>query len=242
MKTYLNKTFVIDDAQARIRTDENLLAYVMENGHPKLIPIGTSIKVTDARIFKESVFVRADGFGWTAANNLRNNFLNETLASIPPADNNQKGPNAAWDNGHFLKQITLIQIVGADNSIKYISEEIVEFYLKLVNQAEADGVPLPLKSGFRTYPSQEYLYTGYIRRLPGFNKAARPGFSNHQDGYAYDFAIGGYNGNPRYDWLKKHSYKFGFVRTVNGEPWHWEYRPQVAATGAFKIPSVTDDH
>ena len=23
----------------------------------------------------------------------------------------QKGANAAWDNGHFLKQITLIQIV-----------------------------------------------------------------------------------------------------------------------------------
>lgn len=242
MKSYLNKTFLIDDPQARIRTDENLLVYVMENGRPKLIPIGTIIKITDARILKESVFVRADGFGWTAANNLKNNFLNETLGSIPPADNNQKGPNAAWDKGQFLKQITLIQIVGADNTIKFISEEIIEFYLKLVNDAESDGVPLPLKSGFRTYPKQEHLYHGFIHHLPGFNRAARPGFSNHQDGFAYDFAIGAYNGNPRYDWLKRKGPSHGFVRTVNGEPWHWEYRPQVASTGAFKISTVTDDN
>jgi len=241
MKSYLNKTFVIDDPQARIRTDEDLLSYVMENGKPKLIPIGTNVKITDAKVLKDSVFVRAEGFGWTAANNLKNDFLNETLATFEPTSNDPKGPNAAWDAGQYLKQLTLIQIVGADNTLKFISNDIVEFYLKLVNDAAAAGVPLPLKSGFRTYPQQEYLYNGYLRHLPGFNLAAKPGFSNHEDGFAYDFAIAGYNGNPRYDWLKAHGPAHGFVRTVNREPWHWEYRPQVAATGAFKIGRVTDD-
>ena len=208
MKSYLNKTFVIDDPQARIRTDDDLLSYVMENGKPKLIPIGTQIKVSDAKVLKDSVFVRADGFGWTAANNLKNDFLNETLATFEPTSNDPKGPNAAWDAGQYLKQLTLIQIVGADNTLKLISNDIAEFYLKLVNDAAAAGVPLPLKSGFRTYPQQEYLYNGYIRHLPGFNLAAKPGFSNHEDGFAYDFAIGGYNGNPRYDWLKIHESAF----------------------------------
>jgi LAS superfamily LD-carboxypeptidase LdcB len=161
------------------------------------------------------------------------------LAIFPPTDNNETGPNAAWDKGRFLKQITLIQIVGADSALKFISEEIAEFYLKLVNAAERDGVPLPLKSGFRSYPKQEYLYNGFINHLPGFNLAAKPGFSNHQDGYAYDFEIGGYEGNPRYDWLKQHGPEHGFVRTVNKEPWHWEYRPEVAATGVYKTASVT---
>jgi len=82
------------------------------------------------------------------------------------------------------------------------------------------------------------LYNGYISGRPGFNLAAKPGFSNHQDGFAYDFAIGGYEGNPRYDWLKLHAPEHGFVRTVNKEPWHWEYRPDVAATGAYKTPNV----
>ena len=241
MKSYLNKPFFIDDPQARIRKDDDLLSPIMENGHPKLIPIGTQIKITDAQVFKDLIFVRADGFGWTAKNNLKNNFLNETLRTIPPADNDPRGPNAAWDQGHFLKQLTLVEIVGANDSLKYISADIAEFYLKLVSDAEAAGVLLPLKSGFRTYASQEFLYNGYIHHHPGFNLAAKPGFSNHQDGYAYDFAISTYNGDPLYDWLKAHGPAHGFVRTVNGEPWHWEYRPQVAATGAFKIPRVTDD-
>lgn len=238
MKSYLNKTFVISDSQARIRKDDDLLAYVMDGDKPKLIPKGTEIRVTDTRLLRESAFVNAEGWGWTAANNLKNSFLNETIASIAPADDNQKGANAAWDKGHFLKQITLIQIVGADNSLKYISEEIAGFYLALVNAAEADGVLMPLKSGFRSYPEQVYLYDGYIHHRPGFNLAAKPGFSNHQDGFAYDFAIGGYEGNPRYDWLKRHGPQHGFVRTVNKEPWHWEYRPAVASTGVYKTANV----
>lgn len=238
MFSYMDKPFVIDDAQARIREDQDLLSYVLENGKPKLIPNGTPIRVTEAKVFKESVFVRAENWGWTAANNLKNNFLNETLAVFPPLDNNEKGPHAAWDKGRFLKQITVIQIVGADSALKFISEEIAEFYLNLVNAAVQDGVPLPLKSGFRTYPKQEYLYTGFINHQPGFNLAAKPGFSNHQDGFAYDFEVGGYEGNPRYDWLKQHAPEHGFVRTVNKEPWHWEYQPEIARTGAYKTANV----
>jgi hypothetical protein len=41
-----------------------------------------------------------------------------------------------------------------------------------------------------------------------------------------------------YDWLKANGPAHGFVRTVNKEPWHWEYRPDVAATGAYKTANV----
>lgn len=239
MQSYVNKTFVIEDPDARVRQDGDLVSFVMEDGKPKLIPQGTQIRVTDAKAVEEaSVFVNAENWGWTAASNLKNKFLNETLATFEPQDANQKGANAAWDNGQFLKQITLIQIVGANKTLKYVSSEILEFYLALVNAAAADGVLLPLKSGFRTYPKQESLYDGYIRRLPGFNLAAKPGFSNHEDGFAYDFEISAYEGNPRYDWLKANAPAHGFVRTVNKEPWHWEYRPEIARTGVYKTARV----
>lgn len=238
MKSYLNKKFVIDDPDARIRKDDDLLAFLMENDKPKIIPRNTEINVTDTRFLNEQVFVNADGWGWTAGNNLKNKFLNETLATFEPADDDQKGANAAWDSGRFIKQLTLIQIVGADRTLKFISSEVAEFYLALVNTAEKDGVLLPLKSGFRTYPKQESLYNGFIKKLPGFNLAAKPGFSNHEDGFAYDFQISGYEGNPLYDWLKAHGPAHGFVRTVNKEPWHWEYRPEVAKTGAYKTARV----
>lgn len=238
MKSYLNKEFLIVDPDARIRKDDDLLAFVVENGKPKRIPKNTEINVTDARLLNDQVFVNADGWGWTAGNNLKNKFLNESLATFEPADDDPKGANAAWDNGHFLKQVTLIQIVGADGALKFISNDIAEFYLALVNAAEGDGVLLPLRSGFRTYSKQEYLHNGWIRRLPGFNTAAEPGFSNHEDGFAYDFTISSYEGNPLYDWLKAHGPAHGFVRTVNKEPWHWEYRPEVARTGAYKTARV----
>jgi D-alanyl-D-alanine carboxypeptidase-like protein len=238
MQSYLNKPFSIDDPEARIRTGDDLLTYVTENGQPKLIPNGTEIRVTEARVLRDTVYVNTETWGWTAATNLRHKFLNETVGVFAPQGDDQKGPNAAWDGGRFLKQITLIQVVGADNQLKFVSQDIADEYLALVNAAAADGVPLPLKSGFRTYPKQANLYDGYIRRLPGFNLAAKPGFSNHQDGFAYDFAISGYEGNPRYDWLKRNGPRFGFVRTVNREPWHWEYRPAIAQTGAYKTNAV----
>jgi len=238
MKSYLDKTFVISSSQARIRQDDDLLSFVMEGGAPKLIPKGTEIRVTEARILKDIIFVKADQWGWTAATNLEHGFLNETLATFPPQNDDPKGDNAAWDAGKYLKQLTLIQIVGADHALKMISSEIAEFYLALVGAAAADGVLLPLKSGFRTYAKQAALYDGFIHKRPGFNLAAKPGFSNHEDGYAYDFAISGYEGNSLYDWLKAHAPKYGFVRTVNKEPWHWEYRPEVAATGVYKTANV----
>lgn len=237
MQSYLNKPFVINDADAKLREGDDLLTFVMENGKPKLIPNGTEIRVTDTKVLRDSVYVNAENFGWTAATNLKNGFLNSTVGVFEPKDNDQKGPNAAWDKGKFLKQITLVQIVGA-NELKFISHDIADEYLALVNAAEADGVLLPLKSGFRTYEKQEYLYNGWIKRRPNFNLAAEPGKSNHQDGFAYDFAIKGYEGNRIYDWLKKNGPRFGFVRTVSGEPWHWEYRPAIAQTGAFKAPGV----
>lgn len=239
MKSYLNKAFFIEDRQARIRKSDDLLTFVMENGAPKLIPKGTQVYITDALVAKDAaIYVEAADWGWTTAKNLKNQFLNETLRSIPPPDDDPKGANAAWEKGNFLRQITLVELVGADQALKYISDEVIKYYLSLVNAAEADGVPLPLRSGFRTYPKQLYLYNGYKNRQPGFNLAARPGFSNHQDGYAYDFVISAYEGNARYDWLKAHAPEHGFVRTVNKEPWHWEYRPDVARTGAYKTARV----
>lgn len=238
MKSYLNKKFVIEDPDARVRKDDDLLTFLLENGKPKVIPRNTEISISDVRLLNDQLFVNAINWGWTVGNNLKNKFLNETLATFEPADENPEGANAAWDGGHFLRQLTLVQIVGADGQLKFISTEVIEFYLALVNAAESDNVPLPLKSGFRTYPKQKTLYNGYIKKLPGFNLAAKPGFSNHQDGFAYDFAISAYEGNARYDWLKAHGPAHGFVRTVNKEPWHWEYRPEVARTGAYKTARV----
>jgi LAS superfamily LD-carboxypeptidase LdcB len=93
-----------------------------------------------------------------------------------------------------------------------------EGFLAMRAAAAADGIELWIYSGFRSHERQQLLYQAW--REGWGNKAARPGRSNHQSGRALDL----YLGDPStYDWLKANARKFGFKRTVRGEPWHWEY-------------------
>jgi len=81
---------------------------------------------------------------------------------------------------------------------------------------------------------------------------AIPGYSRHQNGTAIDINYkDGKNINhgtdkPKkikrtkttdydgvYAWLIANTYKFGFVRTVSTEEWHFEYNPTLAAKGPF---------
>jgi LAS superfamily LD-carboxypeptidase LdcB len=91
-------------------------------------------------------------------------------------------------------------------------------FIAMRDAAAADGVLLWIYSGFRSHERQKMLYDAW--REGWGNKAARPGHSNHQSGRALDI----YLGDPGiYEWLEKNAKKFGFKRTVRGEPWHWEY-------------------
>lgn len=88
--------------------------------------------------------------------------------------------------------------------------------------ADADGVYLQAWSGFRSNERQAQLYADW---KAGYgNPAAKPGFSNHQSGRAIDINL---LGVPRetFEWLKKNAARYGFRRTVQSEPWHWEYTP-----------------
>lgn len=90
-------------------------------------------------------------------------------------------------------------------------------FLKMQAAAHAAGVRLSLTSGFRTQAEQKHLYYCYTSKSCNHgNLAARPGYSNHQSGQALDLSTS--------TWLAQNAGKFGFVRTVPKEAWHYEYR------------------
>ena len=73
-----------------------------------------------------------------------------------------------------------------------------------------------------------------------FNLAAKPGSSNHGNGIALDLNTGGssdgrFMGVDKeiYSWLVKNSWKFGFIRTVAKEEWHFDYLPDKAKNGPY---------
>jgi LAS superfamily LD-carboxypeptidase LdcB len=83
--------------------------------------------------------------------------------------------------------------------------------------AAASGIALRLVSGFRTFERQTELYRAW--RLGYGNRAARPGYSNHQAGRALDIDLD----HSVLAWLQANARRHGFHRTVRGEPWHWEF-------------------
>lgn len=104
-------------------------------------------------------------------------------------------------------------------------------------------------SGFRSYNVQKNLYNSYVRR-DGVKNAdrysARPGYSEHQTGLAFDinYADSRFTGTPQAIWLAENAYKYGFIlrypegkEHITGymyEPWHYRY---IGVENAAKIYS-----
>jgi len=104
--------------------------------------------------------------------------------------------------------------------------------------AQAEGVRITINSGFRTIARQNYFYNCMLtKKCNNGNLAAKPGNSNHGWGLATDLNTGCGGQDPNssrapaackssvvYNWLLRNSAKFGVIRTVHKEPWHWEFR------------------
>jgi hypothetical protein len=91
-------------------------------------------------------------------------------------------------------------------------------FLKMQQAADTAGVTLSINSGFRTQAEQQYLYKCYqTGSCNSGNLAARPGYSNHQNGRALDLAT------SNWTWVANNAARFGFKRTVPSERWHYEF-------------------
>lgn len=119
-----------------------------------------------------------------------------------------------------------------------LREETLNAYKKMKNAALKDNIKLWIASGYRSYDTQDELYNYYVK-IDGKDKAdtysARPGYSEHQTGFAMDLNIvdSSFEGTPEAIWLENNSYKYGFIirypkdkEDITGykyEPWHVRY-------------------
>jgi hypothetical protein len=107
---------------------------------------------------------------------------------------------------------------------QYLRTDAAKGYLEMLAAARRAGIKgLSVATGFRTMAQQRYLYQGWIHHRRGFNKAAPPGYSNHQGGTAVDLnGVHSYH-SAAYRWLKAHAARYGFKNDVGGEYWHFHY-------------------
>lgn len=117
-------------------------------------------------------------------------------------------------------------------------------YEAMCAAAAMDGIVIHGLQGWRSNEEQTATWTArqctckkhphdaecVVARL---GPAAKPGWSEHQSGRAVDIHTGmtcadlrdpNSKRTPVYLWLEKNGARFGFVRTVASEPWHYANR------------------
>ncbi|MFC4767112.1 M15 family metallopeptidase [Effusibacillus consociatus] len=127
---------------------------------------------------------------------------------------------------------------------RLMRQEAAQALEKLFAEANKDGIHLAGVSAYRSYATQQSLFTYYVN-VQGEEAArkysAEPGHSEHQTGLAID--VSGSTGQcavedcfadtPEAAWLAKHAPEFGFmirypkgkesITGYNYEPWHIRY-------------------
>lgn len=123
-----------------------------------------------------------------------------------------------WENGQKLGTTVLLRVLGV-----WMTLGTAIAFLRMAHAAKLAGFDLSPSSGWRSYEEQAELYRQY-KAGERTSVAARPGFSNHQNGRAIDNPVGGAD-SAESKWLNANAHRYGWKRTVLSEPWHWEYRP-----------------
>ena len=116
--------------------------------------------------------------------------------------------------------------------------EFTSNFERMKNDAANQGINLWIKSGFRSYATQNTIYNNYVARDGRANAdtySARPGHSEHQSGLAADINSldQSWINTKEGQWLNNNCSKYGFIiryprgkDSITGyiyEPWHIRY-------------------
>lgn len=118
-------------------------------------------------------------------------------------------------------------------------------------QAEAAsiGLNIYISSGFRSYASQQAIYSRYVAadgQAAADRYSARPGHSEHQTGLAFDLNSidESFGATAEGQWVRDNAHRFGFIvrypegkEAVTGyiwEPWHLRYLGVDVATSVHE--------
>lgn len=123
-----------------------------------------------------------------------------------------------------------------------MSAKVIPSLTAMFDAAAAAGLPLSITSAYRSYTNQVATYNNWVQ-VNGSTAAAdtvsaRPGYSEHQTGFAVDLSAGGcsldcFLNSGQYTWMQEHAAEYGFIQrypvgltSITGysdEAWHYRY-------------------
>lgn len=182
----------------------------------------------------------------------------EAPAPEKPADATQYPPNIALPQKPTIIKGILLANKHYPLPQSYApgeSKEARAAFERMKVAAKAEGIALHAFSTYREFARQEVLYKGYVAKdgqKAADRYSARPGFSEHQTGLAFDIGEAGqeqhwasasFGATAGGKWLKANAHKFGFIlrypegaENLTGymhESWHFRYVGTPAASEIF---------
>ena len=139
-----------------------------------------------------------------------------------------------------------------------------EAFNQMAAAAKLDGFELVAFSTFRSFERQQALYNKYVEKdgqQAADQYSARPGYSEHQTGLAFDigeknfeqhWASVTFGNTPAGQWVANNAHKYGFIlryplgkETITGymhESWHFRYVGVVPATDMFTHKQTLEEY
>ena len=112
-------------------------------------------------------------------------------------------------------------------------------FKKMSEAASREGLQIIINSAYRSYQDQVDLVNTYLNSYGQSyvdKYVAKPGYSEHQTGLAFDIGSGSvsvFANSKEYQWMQEHAHEYGFIyRFTKGfeyitgfrsEPWHYRY-------------------
>ncbi len=136
-----------------------------------------------------------------------------------------------------------LRLSAGSEDMKVRSEMATAMEAMFADASQA-GQALLLASGYRSEASQKSLYNGYVSKdgqVAADRYSARPGYSEHQTGLAFDVGAASrkceieecFGDLPEGQWVAAHAHEYGFIvrygkdqEPLTGyqyEPWHLRY-------------------
>lgn len=144
------------------------------------------------------------------------------------------------------------------------SKEAREAFNKMAAEAKLVGFQLTAFSTYRSFEYQTTLYEGYVERdgkEAADRYSARPGYSEHQTGLAFDigevnyekhWASSSFAETEAGKWVAANAHRYGFIlryplgkEAITGymyESWHFRYVGEAIATEIYQNNSTLEEY
>ena len=174
--------------------------------------------------------------------------IDSKLCNKSKSHNNPASIDVVVNKKHCIQPLGYVPNVVTSNSAT-LSVQVIDDFNQLFAAAAAAGQPFYVTSSYRSYATQVSTYRKWVAtsgQVAADTYSARPGYSEHQTGFAFDVAANGcaldcFGSTTQYKWFQENAASYGFIQRyykgmedVTGykaEEWHYRYVGREVAKG-----------